>query len=249
MSLDNLKNQAQQQGESSSAEFQTKSYQTKEEFFVKITQEVKKLHETVEGEKLTRLLCMTPKYALTTFIPDQLRSLDAVRANQEQQIEEIRSLNQELQRMLDVSNLAIYELGFKNEYVYKLRSALSSQIANRKKSHQLLDQLADSATSCQVENERFNAIANEIYNLSCMLFGIIKLKNLIRYSIKRVDGRFVVIDLYRWVKEEDVRRYDAPRWHYAINFSTKTIYVRRYDDLIIFRGTFDDFDANLNKVR
>ena len=132
MSLDNLKNQAQQQGESSSAEFQTKSYQTKEEFFVKITQEVKKLHETVEGEKLTRLLCMTPKYVLTTFIPDQLRSLDAVRANQEQQIEEIRSLNQELQRMLDVLNLAIYELGFKNEYVYKLRSALSSQIANRK---------------------------------------------------------------------------------------------------------------------
>lgn len=81
MSLDNLKKQAQQQGESSSAEFQTKSYQTKEEFFAKIAQEVKKLHETVEGEKLTRLLCMTPKYVLTTFIPDQLRSLDAVRAN------------------------------------------------------------------------------------------------------------------------------------------------------------------------
>ncbi len=249
MSLDNLKNQSQQQSELSSAELQVKSYQIKEEFFAKIAQEVKKLHETVEDKKLTRLLCMTPKYVLTTFIPDQLRSLDTIRTNQEQQIEEIRSLNQELQRMLDASNLAIDELGFKNEYVYKLRSALSSQIANRKKSHQLLNQLADSATSCQVENERFNAIANEIYNLSCILFGIIKLKNLIRYSIKRTDGRFARVDLYRWVKEEDVRRYDAPRWHYAIDFLEKTIYVRRYDGLTVFRGTFDDFDANLNKAR
>ena len=231
------------------AEPQKKSHEIKEEFFAKIAQEVKKLHETVDDEKLARLLYMTPKYVLTTFIPDQLRSLDAIRANQEQQIENVRSFNQELLRTLDISNLAIDELGFKNEYAHKLRTALSSQIANRKKSHQLLDQLADSVTSCQVENDRFSKIANEIYNLSCMLFGIVKLKNLIRYSIKRTDGRFVRIDLYRWVKEEDVRQYNAPRWHYIIDFLEKTIYVRRYDDLAVFIGTFDDFDANLNKVR
>ena len=248
MSLGELTNQSKNQNQSL-AEPQKKSHEIKEEFFAKIAQEVKILHKTVDDENMARLLNMTPKYALNTFIPDQLRSLDIIRANQERQIEDIRSFNQELQGLLDISNLAIDELGFKNEYSYKLRAALSNQITNRRKTHQLLDQLADNATSCQVENERFNKITNEIHNLVCILFGIIKLKNLIRYSIKRANGRFVRIDLYRWVKEEDVRQYNAPRWHYIIDFLEKTIYVRRYDDLAVFIGTFDDFDANLNKVR
>lgn len=219
-------------------------------FFKKVSLEVKKLNEEVKDDQvMTRLLGMTSAYALKTFIPGQLRNLDSLRTNQEKYIKNIKKVSHDLQNLLDASNVVVDDVGYKNEYAHKLKTALGNQMASKEVAHQTLDDLINNVASCHLENERFNEVADEIYNLICVLFGIIKLKKFIRYSIKRVDGQFNKVDVYRWVDIKDVRNYDRQRWHYSIDFLAENIYVRRDDGKVMFKGGFDEFINKLNRFR
>lgn len=214
----------------------------KRQFFETLAWEVDVLFGINDlSDDIKTFLSMSPKHILNRFIPNQLNILDKLRSNLRGCSNKIKELDEDIRALSSVTLISIDDEGFKSEYIYKTKIAAKSFIENENEVTNLREELGSYVIDFEFQNNRYNRLAEEIYGSLAVVFGVVKIKNLIRYGIKCYGGKSSKVDLYRWVNLDDVRNYEKPRWHYSIDFANKSLYIRRFDGKVVFCGSFDEF--------